>query len=59
MEDLLNYFNERVHKILRIPKSMLENNNRLNLDLESEREFERVIERWRNELRNDNNIEIK
>lgn len=49
MEDLLNYFNERVHKILRIPKSMLENNNRLNF--ESEREFERFIER----LRNDNN----
>lgn len=55
MEDLLNYFNERVHKILRIPKSMLENNNRLNLNLESEREFERFIER----LRNDNNIKIK
>ena len=53
MEDLLNYFKERGHKILRIPKSMLENNNRLNL--ESEREFERFIER----LRNDNNIEIK
>ena len=53
MEDLLNYIKEMIYEISFIPKSRLENNNRLNL--ESEREFERFIER----LRNDNNIEIK
>lgn len=45
MEDLLNYIKEMLYEISFIPKSRLENNNRLNL--ESER------------LCNDNNIEIK
>ena len=52
MEDLLNYIKEMVYEISFIPKSMLENNNRLNL--ESER-LNLEIER----LCNDNNIEIK
>ncbi len=48
MEDLLNYIKEMVYKITFIPKSMLENNNRSNL------ESDRFIEIFRN-----NNIEIK
>lgn len=52
MEDLLNYNKEMIYKTLFIPKSMLENNNRLNLDRDR---LNLEIEK----LCNDNNIKIK